>query len=398
MTKFKKEFFIHNRDRLSKVLPRSYVILTSSAVLQQSADLSYPYRQDSNFWYLTGINRPDFYCGIDTQSGETTLFYREQNDYQIEWDGELSFASLKRTSGMTNFEPQQKIADYIKQAQTNKLTLCSLLPPAERVEPYGFYANPARQLLTHVLEGYGVTEFKDIRVELARLRQIKQTVELDAIKRAIAATATVLDEVKQRLDTFETEKQIENAISSGFYAQGAGGHAYSPIVAFGKNASVIHYNENNDTIGAQGLLLLDVGAQVDGYASDISRTWSVGKPTKRQQDVYNAVLALQNDAMGLLKPGVYLKEYQEKIEKQAAKALQDLGKEPRQYPHGISHFLGLDVHDAGDYAASIAPGMVLTVEPGLYFADESIGVRIEDDVLVTEKGIENLSERISKLL
>lgn len=398
MTQFNKDFFIHNRAKLSGILPDSIVVLTSNVALQQTADLSFPFRQESNFWYLTGFTRPDFVCAIDTRTCKTTIFFKEQNDYQVEWDGELAIEQLKEMSGVDFFEPLQKLEEYAKQAQKNKLTVCSLTPPPERIEPYGFYANPARRLLTDRLNEFGVQEIKDIRLELAQLRQVKQAVEISAIKEAIAITGIVLADVKKRLETFSSEKQIEQAITSGFYAKGAEGHAYEPIVAYGKNASILHYNDNNNELHGQGLLLLDVGAQVRGYAADISRTWSVGKPTARQKEIYKAVAGLQNEAMNMLKPGVYLKEYQEAMEKKAAKVLKALGKAPRQYPHGLSHFLGLDVHDAGNYLAPLVPGTVLTVEPGFYFSDEGIGVRIEDDVLITDTGVENLSEGIPKLL
>jgi Xaa-Pro aminopeptidase len=144
--------------------------------------------------------------------------------------------------------------------------------------------------------------------------------------------------------------------------------------------------------------LLDVGAKKYGYSADISRTWIYGKPSDRQRAIYDAVLQLQDKAFSMLKPGVLLREYQQEMEKAASKLMKKLHSdtENEKYPHGFSHFLGIDVHDAGDYESPLVEGMVLTVEPGLYLYDERIGVRIEDNVIVTKNGIKNLSEHIPR--
>lgn len=381
-----------------QTLPDSLIILSANACLQQSADLAFPFRQDSSFWYLSGINEPDILLVIDTKKGTSTLLIAEQNDYQIEWDGAVETEGYQKISGITLFSSQNELKHLIEDAKKRGLTICSVRPAEERVEPYGFYANPARRLLYAQLETCGVKEPKDIRLQLAQLRQIKQEPELRALQRAIDITGDVLSDVKAKLSRFKTEKDVERAITAGFYSAGGDGHAYEPIVASGKNASTIHYNKNNEALAKGHLLLLDVGAQSEGYAADISRAWAVGHPTKRQKEVYDAVCELQEQAFSLLKPGVYLKEYQEEMEKRAAKTIEKLGKSPRPFPHGFSHFLGLDVHDAGDYSSPLQPGTVLTVEPGFYFSDESIGVRVEDDILITKSGYINLSERIPKLL
>ena len=398
MSRFNKQFFIGNRERLMQALPDSLIVMTANASLQQSADLAFPYRQDSNFWYLTGIAEPDLLLVMDTQNGSISLLLPEQNDYQIEWDGAIETSGYEESSGITLFETQAVLKELIKKAKKAGLRVCSLQPATERVEPYGFYSNPARKLLYELLSKNGVRDPQDIRVEIARLRQIKQTPELEVIQSAIDATGVVLADIKAGLKSLHTEKELERALTAGFYSAGTDGHAYEPIVASGKNASIIHYNKNNSKLARNQLVLLDVGAQVDGYAADISRTWIVGKPTKRQQEVWDAALELQEKAFSMLKPGVMLKEYQAEMELHAAKTLKKLGKPAKQFPHGFSHFLGLDVHDAGDYSAPLEAGSVITVEPGLYFPDESIGVRVEDNVLITKNGYLNLSAGIPKLL
>lgn len=394
---FSRDFFVGNRQRLVNVLPNSLIVIAAHAALQESADLAYPFRQDSSFWYLTGISEPGLVLAIDTAQQKSVLLVPEQNDYQKEWDGQFDGSSFKAISGIDEFMDRSALNRLLRQSKEDGKQICYLAPLPEVVEPYGFYANPARRLLEGDIKEVE-SEPKDIRMELARLRQIKQPEELAAIRRAIEVTGDVLSEVRSKLKGFQSEKELERAITAGFFAGGTDGHAYEPIIASGKNAATIHYNGNAAAIQNGELLLLDVGAKVEGYAADISRTWAVGKPSARQRAVFEAVARLQEKAFSLLGPGVVIKEYQLKMEKHAARELKKLGITLGRYPHGFSHFLGLDVHDAGDYHEPLVPGSVLTVEPGLYLQDEGIGVRIEDNVLITDNGIENLSASIPKTL
>lgn len=397
---FDSSFFIGNRKRLSELLPSSLLCIPAHVALQESADLAYPFRQDSNFWYLTGLNEPDAILIIDTSKNSSTLLLPEQNEYQKEWDGTQSHADFKKVSGIDTYGTVSELSNLVKEAEKKKLQICYVAPLPERVEPYGFYANPARKMLEAKIKKLVTNpdEIIDIRKELARLRQVKQNVEIQAIQRAIDVTADTLEEVKAKLGSFKNEKEIENAITAGFFSRNSQGHAYEPIIAGGKNASIIHYNSNSEALIDDELLLLDVGAKVNGYAADISRTWTIGTPTKRQQDLYKAVLQLQDFAMNQLKPGIKLRDYQEKTENEAKRIFEKLGVNIDRYPHGFSHFLGLDVHDAGLYDEPLVEGAVLTVEPGIYLPKEGIGIRVEDNILVTKNGIKNLSEAIPKML
>jgi Xaa-Pro aminopeptidase len=378
-----------------QVLPDSLVLIAAHKTLQQSADIAYPFRQDSSFWYFTGVQESGAVLAVDTKKGEAALLLSDQNDYQVEWEGEHSSRYNSSVFGITAVASLSSLADRIKRAKKQGLTVCYLAPLPEIVEPYGFYSNPARKDLEHIIKKI-VDEPRDIRVEVARLRQTKQPVEITAIQDAIDVTGESLAAVKKKLTTYKNEKDIERALSSEFYARGADGHAFEPIVAAGKNAVTIHYRHNNADLQNNQLLLLDVGAQVDGYAADISRMWVLGSPTDQQRRVFDAVVKLQEEAFGLLCKGVHLKEYQKTMKQKAFKAAKTLGYELQTYPHAISHFLGLDVHDAGDYDAPLPVGSILTVEPGLYFAKDSVGVRIEDDVLITEDGIKVLSAKIPR--
>ena len=380
-----------------QALPDSLIVLTAHVPLQESADVAYPFRQDSNFWYLTGLNEPNLVVVINTKTAKSILLTKPQNDYQKEWDGASNQDSLAETSGIDEIRERTNLVSILRDAKKQGLHICTIPAASEIVEPYGFYSNPARKVLIEDIKKVEANP-KDIRLVIARLRQIKQPAELDAIREAIRITGETLQEVKARLSDFENEKDIERAITAGFFAHGSDGHAYEPIVACGKNASIIHYNDNNQALLDGSLLLLDVGAKVAGYAADISRTWAYGDATDRQKQIFNTVVELQDRALDMVKSGMDIRNYQEKMEVHALKAAKKLGFTLKSYPHGFSHFLGLDVHDAGDYNAPIPVGSVITVEPGLYFESEDIGVRIEDNILITENGIENLSKHISRTL
>ena len=397
MNQFSAEFYVGNRERLMQSLPDCLIVIAGHVALQMSADTSYPFRQDSNFWYLAGINEPGLVLVIDTKKGETFLLLPEQNDYQKEWDGENETSEMKNASGINKILSRNQLVDILLEAKKRGLQICYNAPAPEIVEPYGFYSNPARSKLETEIKQVDSNP-KDIRMEIARLRQIKQQVEVNALQRAIDITGETLTAVKRNLDNFKTEKELERAISSGFFAHGADGHGYEPIVASGKNACVLHYNKNTDILHKNALVLLDIGAISDGYSADISRVWSIGTSTDMQRAVFEAVCELQDKAFSLLGPGLKIREYQKEMENHAFMAMKKLGLKTEIYPHGFSHFLGLDVHDAGDYDSPLSPGSVITVEPGIYLSQEEIGVRIEDNVLITENGIKNMSIGIPRSL
>ncbi|HEX9153745.1 MAG TPA: M24 family metallopeptidase, partial [Candidatus Saccharimonadales bacterium] len=190
-------------------------------------------------------------------------------------------------------------------------------------------------------------------------------------------------------------------------AAGTMGHAFTPIVASGERSCTMHHIRNEAQLVTGELLLLDVGAQSGYYASDISRTVVLGgAPTRRQQSVYDAVLEAQGYAISLLKPGITLREYEKQTEEFVGEKLRELGliksidhdRVRHFFPHATSHFLGLDTHDAGDYERPLEPGVVLAVEPGIYIPEESLGVRIEDNVVITAEGNEVLSHRLPRVL
>jgi Xaa-Pro aminopeptidase len=400
MKKINAAFYTKNRKNLSEKLPNSLIVLSAHSLMQYSADTSYPFRQDSNFYYLTGINEPDLVLVIDTKKMTSILLLPAQSEYQKHWDGEHDTEKLKKISGVDTIQNNEVLEQLVKDAIAQGKSIGYVKATEERIEPYGIYANPARRVLQYRLTAIcSQKQMTDIRIEIARLRQVKQPLEIEEIQAAINSTGKALADIKNCLEDFDNEADIERMLSSYFYEH-ADGHAFEPIVASGENAATIHYRANNNKIKPGGLMLLDVGAQQNSYAADISRTWSTKEPTQRQQALWDATLRIQEKGLSLLGPGVTLRGYQKELEEFAQKEFQSLNCSMvgRPFPHGFSHYLGLDVHDAGDYDLPLEINTVVTVEPGIYLPDEGIGMRVEDDVVITENGIKNLSADIPKVL
>jgi Xaa-Pro aminopeptidase len=273
------------------------------------------------------------------------------------------------------------------------------------------YTNPARRrLITRIREINPHADLLDLRQHLSRMRMVKQPIELQALQRAIDITNDTLKEVTKpaKLLKYAYEYELEADITRGFRRRGSEGHGFSPIVAGGIRACTLHHIANDAALASDELVILDVGASYNHYVADISRTISLnGKPSRRQQQVHEAVATAQDYAYSLLKPGVQLRDYEKQMEAFVGEKLRELGLiksitheavRDHFFPHATSHFLGLDAHDAGDYEEPLKPGVVLTVEPGIYIRAEAIGVRLEDDVLITEDGCEVLSKKLPREL
>jgi Xaa-Pro aminopeptidase len=396
---FPSSFFKNNRDRLKAGFREADLfVIAGHGLLQRNADTAHPFRQDSNFWYLTGIEEPDVVLVMD--GDDDYLIVPERSKVRAIFDGAVGDEELIKVSDIRevlgNQNGWQRLGERLRQAKRVAVTKA----PPQYDKFHGIFTNPARARLSNKLKRYNKElELVDLRPHLARVRMVKQPEELEAIRRAIAITAAALGVVKENLASYKNEHEIENDITSVF-SRHQSIPAYWPIIAFGKNACTLHYGMNNGPIAESGLLLIDAGAEWQNYASDITRTFSKGELTKRHQAVLEAAADVQRFAFTMLKPDITMRKYELAVEKRMGKKLKELGlikktdrKSIRKYfPHASSHFLGLDTHDAADYTLPLAAGMVLTVEPGIYIPEESIGVRIEDDVLITKNGIEILSK------
>ncbi|HSX07622.1 MAG TPA: Xaa-Pro aminopeptidase [Candidatus Saccharimonadales bacterium] len=405
---FTSDFFAGNRDRLRQLFTGTApIVITANGLLQRGGDDTYPFFQDANFWYLTGLNEPDLVLVLDKD--KEYIIAPGRNAMRQTFDGALDVDAIIQRSGVRTVTDEKdgwrQLSARLKRVQH----VATLAAPPAYLDGYDMYTNPARARLVAALKEVNASlEPLDLREHLARMRTVKQEPELAALQAAIDITMATLKDVTrvQQLAKYGYEYEIEAAITAGFRKRGAVGHAFSPIVASGKRACTLHNITNNGQLAADELVVLDVGAEVEHYSADVTRTAALGKPSPRQRKVHEAVLDVQNYAMNLLKPGVTLREYEKQVEHYMGEKLRELGliktiktEAVRQYfPHATSHFLGLNTHDAGDYERPLEPGAVLTVEPGIYIAEEAIGVRIEDDVLITADGITNLSARLPREL
>ncbi len=400
---FTSKFFAGNRARLRKSCDESLIVITANGLLQRGADSAFSFAQDANFWYLTGIDEPDVVLVID--GDQEYLILSSQSDYQKTFDGTAPQAELARRSGIKVAYDSQEGWEKLGARLKNTKRVATVSPAPAYVDTYGMYTNPARAALVEKLKSHRQNlKIENVAPQLARQRMIKQPPEIAAIQAAIDITAASLKDAFR--SKYKHEYELEAEITAGFRRRGASGHAFEPIVAAGKRACTLHNVANDGAIGRGDLVVVDVGAEVEHYAADITRTVSFGRPSARQKAVYDAVLEAQKFAISLLKPGVEFKDYREQTDRFMGEKLRELGliktinakNISKYYPHSISHFLGLNVHDAGDYGQPLQAGMVLTVEPGIYIPKEGIGVRIEDDVLLTEKGCEILSRKLPRRL
>jgi len=342
---------------------------------------------------------------IDAKRAKTWLVAPTISDTHQIFDGSLSGKEALKISGADEVIARDDAKSMLRDIAKSH-SMVYALGEQPHAEHFDFVVNPAPKKLYDQL-ARTFNSVQDCRKILAKLRAIKQPAEITRMKKAIKLTMDAFAHIKPLVAAAKYEHEIEAEFSYYFRRNGATGHAYDPIVAGGKNACTLHYVQNDDKLRPRELLLLDIGARVDGYAADITRTYAVGEPTKRQIEVHEAVETAQKEIIGLLQPNLSVEQYQKDVDRVMSKALQSLGlmhgvddeKNYRKYfPHAVSHGLGVDVHDSLGGPRMLVPGMVLTVEPGIYIPEEKIGVRIEDNILITEKGHVNLSARLSSSL
>jgi len=397
-----KDFFQANRQRLTEALKGGIIVLSAYSAMQRGNDASFAFEQEANFWWLTGIEQPDWWVIIDGIRSKSWLVAPSISTSHQIFDGSLSSHDAKGISGidtvLSNDDAMALLRDLAKMH-----SIVYTVGDHPYAEHFDFVVNPAQKKLHQTLERI-FNDVNDAQLEIAKLRAIKQPAEIAAIKKAIKLTVKSFEDVKILLSELKTEYEIEAEFTYAFRRAGSAGHAYDPIVADGKNACTLHYGENKDRLKKNSLVLMDIGARVDGYAADITRTYAYGEPTARQKEVHAAVEEAHKQIIKLLSPGLSVTEYDSKADSIMKTALDKLGllkteNDYRTYfPHAISHGLGVDVHDSLGRPTHFLENMVLTVEPGIYIPEEGIGVRIEDDILITSTGRQNLSAALSTRL
>lgn len=405
-SKLTSEFFAGNRERLRDLFTGTApIVLTANGLVQRGGDSVYAFSQDASFWYLTGIDEPDITLVMDRE--KEYLIIPARSVSREAFDGSVNADKLSLRSGIKTVYGDKEGWDKLKPRLKKVKHVATLAVAPAYIEHYGLYTNPARGALVGRLKNLNPQlELLDLSPHLTRMRMIKQPVEVSIIQSAIDITIASLKEATSpsHLSKYVYEYELEANITAGFRKRGASGHAFEPIVAGGPRAVTLHNLSNNSALSADELIVIDIGAEVEHYAADITRTISLKTVSRRQRSVYEAVEEIQKQAFELIKPGLLLKDYEHQIEQLMGEKLRELGLVKsitheavrHYYPHATSHFLGLNVHDVGDYNRPLEPGIVMTVEPGIYIPEEGIGVRIEDDVLITPTGNHILSNKLSR--
>ncbi|MFJ8114865.1 aminopeptidase P family protein [Bacillus mycoides] len=400
----KSTFFAQNRERLANTLPdESITILFAGQAPHMSADAHYKFVPNRNFYYLTGIDEPNviFMLKKFGNSVEETLFIEKSDPVMEKWDGKTvskedaeQISGIKKVVYIESFEKTMANTLFTENVKHLYLDL-------ERREWKGTetktlaFAKYVREQYPHVLIG-------NVYPHICELRVFKTEEEIEIIKEAIAVTKEGIYNVLKHAKADVMEYELEAHFDFTLKSSGIKHHAFNTILASGKNATVLHYEDNDAQIQNGDLVLLDLGAQKDYYNADISYTFPAsGTFSSRQKQIYNIVLKALKETTELIKPGLKftaLNEHTKKVLAEECKAIgliQEDEELSKYYYHGVSHFLGLDTHDVGTYKDRVLEeGMVITIEPGLYIEEESIGIRIEDDILITKDGYENLSKDI----
>lgn len=406
--------FIDNRRRfIARMEKNAIAVFNSNDELPSNGDAIYKFKQNSDLYWLTGIRQEDtmlilFPDNPDPKYREVLVLVRP-NALKEKWDGfRLRAEEGKSISGVETIlwldaldamlQPWIHLADTIYLNSNENDRKSNLVA----VRDYRYAETIKKQ--------YPLHNYRRSARILKDLRAIKSAMEVEVVQKAIDITENAFRRILRFVRPGTMEYEIEAEIYHSFISQRSSGPAYGSIIAGGDNARILHYVENSATCKDGDLLLMDFGAEYGGYNADLTRTIPVnGKFTRRQKTVYNACLHLHHYCAGILKPGISIIDYTEKVGDEATVVFQKIGllkrsdvknedRENRAYRkylyHGISHHLGLDVHDLGTRTEPVKAGMLFTIEPGIYIEEEQIGIRIENNFWITKNGNKDLMKNI----
>lgn len=385
---------------------QSIAYVYSGDAITKTADQHYPFQINKNFYYLTQLNLHQCVLVLIKHKKEDIILFAPVRTKEKEkWEGILpSFELIKSQTHLSDIRNRETFDAF----HASLFTTLRDASYGELKHVYLDISHPERHCIEEVRfsqqlkANYPELQIHALSHVFKSLRTIKSADEVQYIKDAIKITHQGLNAL---VETLKKEKQEHHLHASFVYElhKHQAKEAFDTIIASGAHATILHYIDNNDDIKTQSLVLCDLGAQVNQYNADITRTYpSAGRFNDRQKQLYQLVLEVNQEMIAWVKPGKTFKDFKETGKQLLAeKALQigliqDINDISKYYYHGLGHHLGLDVHDPCDYEAVMTEGMVLTVEPGLYIEEEGIGIRIEDDVLVTKTGSINLSEAIPK--
>lgn len=398
------EFYIRNRKKLSGFLkPNSIVILESNDIMPTNADGHMGFRQQNDMLYLTGVDQEEtiliLFPDAPVDEWKEMLFVKETSEQIMIWEGKkLTKAEATAQSGITNVKWRTEFESL-------------LMPLMNRAEHVYLFENEHpravvevetrnRRLINKLMNLFPLHRYERLAPIMENIRAIKQKDEVTQISKAIDITREGFLSVLKATKPGVMEYELEAEFIYEFTRRGSKGFAYGPIIAAGSNSCVLHYNDNDKALKDGDIILIDVGAEYGNYNADMTRCIPVsGKFSARQKEVYNAVLRMMRKSVDLLRPGNTLVEYEKQVGKMMEQELiglgllkaEDVAKQDPERPlykkyfmHGTSHHLGLDVHDVGSKYRKIEAGMVFTCEPGIYIPDESLGIRLENNFLVTD--------------
>lgn len=406
MQTLSSEFFKKNRERIFQNIPQNSVAFVVSAdELPRSGDQTFKYRQNPYLYYLTGINQEQTILVLNpshpNEKNREMLFIRNASKLEQIWEGnKLTVEQAKEISGIENINFISNFDSIL-----GDLTFYAdefYISTNENLKYNRFYNDADFRFIEKLKYRFPLHKLNRLSPIIIKNRLIKSKEEIEIIKKSINITKDAFLRVLKFIKPAIGEYEIEAEITHEFIRQQAYNHAYLPIVASGKDNNILHYTENNKICKSGELVLMDFGAEYQNYAADLSRTVPVnGVFDDFQRRVYNSVLFVQNEAKKLMKPGMTINKWNKEVAKIMENQLLEIGllktndiknqndnwpAYKKYFMHGTGHFMGLDVHDVGTNDTPWKTGMILTNEPGIYIEEKGFGIRLENDILITENG------------
>jgi Xaa-Pro aminopeptidase len=408
------KLFIQNRARfIAKMKPNSIAIFPGNPVLSANGDTQYVYIPNSDVLWLSGVVQEKsmviLYPDNPDETAREVLVLLRPNEHLEKWEGhKLRKDEGTAISGIANIQWLDAIDPVLQVMMHHADTVYLNSNENDRLDPSLF--RPDLEYVHQLMKKYPLHHYERAARIIKELRAVKTAWEIAITQRAVDITEKAFRRVMQFIKPGVMEYELEAEITHEFLRNRATRHAYGAIIASGDRARILHYVENNQECKDGELILMDFGAEYGNYAADLTRTIPVnGKFTDRQKEVYNAVLDVHNYAKGILKPGISIVDYTKKVSEEMERQLLKIGlltedqvknQDPdnpaykKYFYHGVSHHLGLDVHDVGTRVLPVEKGMLFTIEPGIYIEEEQMGIRIENNVWITEEGNIDLFKNI----
>lgn len=401
-----KQLYIKNRERfIAKMEGKSLAVFNSNDIYPISADSTMPFQQHRDILYLSGVDQEEsilvLFPSCSNEKHREVLFLRETNEHIAVWEGaKLTKEGAYEVTGIKTVYWLNQFPTIFKQMMAEAESI--YLNTNEHLRANTEVQTREDRFIVSVKQDYPAHSVKKSAPIMHTIRAVKDQIEIDLMQRACKITEAGFRKLLSFTKPGVWEYEIEAELIHEFIRNRSKGFAYTPIIASGGNACVLHYIENNQQCKSGEVILLDIAAEYANYSSDLTRCIPVdGKFTKRQKEVYNAVLHVKKEAEKLLVPGTYLNDYHKEVGLIMQGQLLNLGlidktdiknQDPewpafkKYFMHGTSHYIGLDTHDVGHWNVPIEAGMVFTCEPGIYIPEENLGIRLEDDLVVQKTG------------